>query len=296
VSKALLSLYLAIAVSSSAFGALPVGPPQHEAEQSYVICGCDRNDVSLLASLSLGAQTVKRLKCGEAVAVVGSEGDMVKLRTKGNIEGYVYHSFVCEKQAPTHDARAENPASSSPGPASPVTTPTELALSQGTLPSPLPDAPGLYYVTDQGSRALVGHAVVFHRSGSLLASTLTVGIVSRKVNIQIPGKHAEPYLGPRPVFYYRQSADEPPGVISLVLSRLKVYRDRRQLEVSAAGAGRASAGVSINSEIQIHIDRVSASVYRVTPADNLTDGEYAFYLRTNGARTQDAFVYDFSVE
>jgi hypothetical protein len=62
------------------------------------------------------------------------------------------------------------------------------------------------------------------------------------------------------------------------------------------GAWRASAGISINSQIQTKTTAASPAVYRVEPQDQLKLGEYAFYLRTAGASTQDAFLFAFSVE
>jgi hypothetical protein len=142
----------------------------------------------------------------------------------------------------------------------------------------------------------VGQAVLFRRTGSRLAGTLTFGIVSGKVNIKIPGSHAGTHLGSRPVFYYHTGPDDPPGVLTLVLSRLKESNGKRQLEAKASGAWRTSEGISINSQIQTNISLASPNVYRVEPQGELEAGEYAFYLRTSGASTQDAFLYGFSIE
>ncbi|HMD86175.1 MAG TPA: hypothetical protein VKO18_15900 [Terriglobia bacterium] len=169
-------------------------------------------------------------------------------------------------------------------------------VGQDASQGPAPDEPGLYCLTKGGIQPIVGRAVLFHRSGSRLAGAVTFGIVSGKVNIQIPGKHADIFLASSPVFYYRSSPEDPPGVLSLVLARLNVHGDRRQLEAKAAGLGRESKGISINSQIQTDIRAVSAKLFKVVPTGGLKSGEYAFYLRTNGASTQDAFIYDFSVE
>jgi hypothetical protein len=171
-----------------------------------------------------------------------------------------------------------------------------LLVGQGAGPPPVPDTPGLYCSTQAGIQAIIGRAVLFHRTGSRMAGAVTFGIVSDKVNMQIPGKHADVHFGPLPVFYYHGGPDDPPGVLSLVLARLSEHHDRRQLEAKAGGLGRESKGISINSQIQIDISAVSPKVFKVTPARSLKTGEYAFYLRTSGASTQDAFIYDFSVE
>jgi tetratricopeptide (TPR) repeat protein len=166
--------------------------------------------------------------------------------------------------------------------------------SQGS--EQVPDAPGLYVMTAQGLRAIVGRAVVFHRTGSFLTGALTLGVIAGKANIKIPGRQSGMYLPTKPLFYYRASRDDAPGVVSLILSRLIVAHGDRQLEARASGLGRASEGISINSQIQTKIEVAEPGVYRVEPASDLKQGEYAFYLRTRGASTQDAFLYDFSVE
>jgi len=169
-------------------------------------------------------------------------------------------------------------------------------IGQDASRSPVPDEPGLYGSIKGGIQPIVGRAVLFHRTGSRLAGAVTFGVVSGKVNIQIPGKHADIYMGSSPVFFYRNGPGDPPGTLSLVLARLSVHGNRRQLEARAAGLGRESKGISINSQIQTDIKAVSPKLFMVIPAGTLKSGEYAFYLRTSGASTQDAFLYDFSVE
>ncbi len=167
---------------------------------------------------------------------------------------------------------------------------------QDTPSIQVPDTPGLYCFTNGKLDAVIGQAVLFRRTGSRLAGAVTFGIVSGKINIKIPGSHAGTHLGTRPVFYYHTGPDDLPGVLSLVPSRLKVSNGNRQLEAKASGAWRASEGISINSQIQTNTSLASADVYKVEPQGELKAGEYAFYLRTAGASTQDAFLYAFSVE
>lgn len=167
---------------------------------------------------------------------------------------------------------------------------------QDTSSIQLPETPGLYCITVGEVNAVIGQAVLFRRTGGLLAGALTFGIVSGKINIKIPGTHAGTHLGSRPVFYYHSGPGDPPGVLSLVLARLKESNGNRQLEAKASGAWRASEGISTNSQIQTNTSLASPSVYKVEPQEELKAGEYAFYLRTAGASTQDAFLYAFSVE
>jgi hypothetical protein len=229
--------------------------------------------------------------------------DIVALKRAGVSDKII--SAIANKQAST-----PTPAAATAAPLAPVgglekrDPPNPPAAGPEILYGPiqnahsvqLPELPGLFYTNSGETRAIIGQAVLFRRTGSRLADTLTFGIVSGKINIKIPGIHAGTHLGARPVFYYHTGPDDPPGVLSLVLSRLKESNGDRQLEAKASGAWRASEGISINSQIQTNTSLAAPSVYKVEPQEALTSGEYAFYLRTTGASTQDAFLYAFSVE
>jgi hypothetical protein len=131
----------------------------------------------------------------------------------------------------------------------------------------------------------------------LLSSAATAGIKSRKINAQIPGAAADLSVNALPVFYYRVpsgGASVGGSVGDLVLVKLTVKGKRRQFEMGAAGAGRASSGISIRSQVDFKRTEVSPGLYRALPADSLTPGQFAFYL----FRGYDlpGFVYDFMVE
>ena len=74
----------------------------------------------------------------------------------------------------------------------------------------IPSEPGMYLQTTGGFNKILGQIVSFTRSGSRLASKLTVGIKTRKENVQLLGPHAQPIVDGKPVFYFiptRQEAD-----------------------------------------------------------------------------------------
>jgi hypothetical protein len=126
---------------------------------------------------------------------------------------------------------------------------------------------------------------------------VTFGIESAKVNVQILGESSPHNTSSSPVFYYRAAqATEAAGGSAgdLVLVRMDVKGKRRQFEVSARGAWRASQGISIRSQLQVMRKRTEADLYKLTPAEELTRGEYAFYLFRG--YELPGFVYDFTVE
>jgi len=174
--------------------------------------------------------------------------------------------------------------------------PTAL-LCQTDTNIPLPKEHGLYYQASNGLVPIEGQVVSFARTGSLLSSAVTFSIKSRKTNVQILGNRPAHTTASRPVFYYRSA----PGTESaggsagdLVLVRMSIKHNRRQFEIGAAGAWRASSGISIRSQLQVTRKRIEPGLYRLAPADELKPGQYALYL----FRGYDlpGFVYDFSVE
>ncbi len=175
---------------------------------------------------------------------------------------------------------------------------TSALTTASQSPANLTVEPGVYVQTSRGFAKILGQMVSFQRTGSTLASTMTVGIVSKKGNVQLLGAHSQTLTGAHPVFYFipaKQEADAGGTGGDLVLIRLQVTPegDRRQFEVAAQGAARASSGISITHQIQLLRFEETPGVYKLTPAVELASGEYAFYLvRGEGMA---AYVYDFSV-
>ena len=174
------------------------------------------------------------------------------------------------------------------------------ALAQTPKPEALdgsiPSEPGMYVQTAGGFNKILGQIVAFKRSGSLLVSGLTVGIKTRKENVQLLGPHAQTVIDRNPVFYFippRQAADAGVNAGDLVLIRLEEKEKRRQFEIAAQGAWRASSGISITHQIQLFRSEAKPGIYIITPALELGKGEYALYL-ARGEGMQ-AYVYDFSI-
>jgi hypothetical protein len=122
----------------------------------------------------------------------------------------------------------------------------QFAISAGS--GSIPSEPGMYVQAGDGFNKMLGQIVAFTRSGSLLVSSLTVGIKTSKANVQLLGPHAQTVIGGKPVFYFippKQEADAGVNAGDLVLLRLEAKPKRRQFEVGARGAWRASSGISI---------------------------------------------------
>jgi hypothetical protein len=160
----------------------------------------------------------------------------------------------------------------------------------------IPSEPGMYVQTTGGFTKILGQIVAFQRTGSLLVSTATLGIKTRKRNVQLLGPHSQTVVGGKPVFYFippKQAADAGVNAGDFVLIRLEEKPKRRQFEIGAQGAWRASSGISITHQIQLSRSEAKAGIYTITPAFEISKGEYALYL--DRGEGMQAYVYDFSV-
>ena len=172
-------------------------------------------------------------------------------------------------------------------PASPQVNGAKLAL---------PSDPGMYVSTGDGFTKIIGQIAEFTRTGSRLVSGATIGIKSAKVNIQLPGAHAQTIVSAEPVFYFippKQEAAAGVNAGDLILIRLEEKSQRRQFEIGAAGLFRASSGISLTHQIQILRSEAAPGIYAITPAAELNRGEYALYLARGEGMA--AYVYDFGV-
>src|ERR1700691_969036 len=159
-----------------------------------------------------------------------------------------------------------------------------------------PAEPGMYVEVSGGLTKVIGQIVEFKRSGSLLVASATAGIKASKENIQLLGPHAQNVVSAQPVFYFmpaKQEAEAGVNAGDLILIRLEEKPKRRQFEIAARGLWRSSSGISLTHQIQLLRDEVNPG-YRIMPATELGQGEYALYLSRGEGMA--AFVYDFGVQ
>jgi hypothetical protein len=139
----------------------------------------------------------------------------------------------------------------------------------------------MYVETWSTRTKIIGQIAEFRRTGSLLASAVTVGIKAQKGNIQLLGAHAQTITSAQPVFYFippKQEAEAGVNAGDLILMRLEEKSTRRQFEIAAAGVWRASSGISLTHQIQLIRTEEQPGVYKLMPARELEQGEYALYL------------------
>ena len=179
-------------------------------------------------------------------------------------------------------------------------TPILLVLFFASDMVRVPADPGLYFVTAKGLEPIEGHAVTVAHAGSKLPPLPMRGALPMgggTVKAELLGDHADEQVPSTPVFYYRLTGDnEGAGPADLVLVRLKSKRGRRDFELSSNSKSewKASAGISLKSQVRFIEKRVETGVYRLVPADDLDPGEYGFYQYRG--RELPGLLYDFSVE
>jgi hypothetical protein len=179
------------------------------------------------------------------------------------------------------------PASPAPTPAKPVET----------APAALPNEAGMFLAANGGYTKIMGQIVEFERSGSLLASKVTLGVKTAKGNAQLLGPHATTVVTANPTFYFvpaKQEADAGVNAGDLILIRLEQKKERRQFEVSAEGDWRASKGISLTHQVQLDRSEVTPGVFKITPVGELNRGEYGLYLARGEGLAP--YIYDFSIQ
>jgi hypothetical protein len=167
----------------------------------------------------------------------------------------------------------------------------------GSSPDGALSEPGMYVAASGGFTKILGQILDFKRSGSTLVSDVTLHIKAAKVNEQLLGPHAQTVTGSTPEFYFipaKQEAETGVNAGDLVLIRMEEKKERRQFEVGAEGAWRASKGISITHQIQLLRSEMKPGVYKITPANGLSKGEYGLYLSRGEGMAP--YIYDFSVQ
>jgi len=163
---------------------------------------------------------------------------------------------------------------------------------------PVPSDPGLYFLAPGGLTRIEARTVSLASEGNKLTSTATLGVMKRgRVTAEIVGATAEHKVTSAPVFYYRTAAGSDAarvGPADLVLVKLKSKHDRRRFQISSQSDWKASAGISLRSQVDFSKKQVESGLYKLIPAQDLEPGEYGFYVfRGNDL---PGIIYDFAVE
>src|SRR5947209_11427889 len=128
------------------------------------------------------------------------------------------------------------------------------------------------------------------KSGGFLASAVTYGIAKTKFKAALAGSNASLQIDmPRPIFYFYFEVKNA-GLSSntyyatspneFVLVKFNTKGSTREVTTSQANVFGAQSGTMDKAAHGFKSDKLGPGVYKVTPQEDLEEGEYGFY---NGA-------------
>lgn len=146
--------------------------------------------------------------------------------------------------------------------------------------------------------------------GGFTAAITPFGLGKVKTKANLPGTSAALQLKTnRPTFYFyldKQSGglNTASGIPStpneFVLVRFNVRSDNREITIGKTNAYGAKGGLSDEYVIQTKAEDLGNGTFRLTPAVDMKNGEYAFYLINSGNSNANAAVgskfFDFGVK
>jgi hypothetical protein len=144
------------------------------------------------------------------------------------------------------------------------------------------------------------------KTGGVFQSAITYGIAKVKFKAALNGKTAALQINePRPVFYFYFEVKGAglstssyyatnPNEFSLVA--LNVKSNTREVTVSQANAFGAQSGTMDKAARAFAYEKIAPGVYKVTPQQDLTDGEYGFYNAAGVGPSGGAKIFDFGIK
>jgi hypothetical protein len=172
---------------------------------------------------------------------------------------------VSDKVVAAIVARAAAPAVPAVAPPPPPPTPV------GPVRPPGIDDVGVYFQDRNGAWQNLEPEIVNFKTGGVLKSIATDGIVKGDVNGHIPGKHAKNVL----TFPVTLAVYVPEGVdiAEYQLLRLRVQSSSREFRSVTGGVFHASGG-AIRDDLQFQSTKIAPRVYQIVLDQSLGRGEY----------------------
>lgn len=144
------------------------------------------------------------------------------------------------------------------------------------------------------------------KTGGVFSSAITYGIAKVKFKATLNGQNAALQLSDaRPVFYFYFEVKNSglsssnyyatsPNEFSLV--KFDVKSNSREVTVSQANVMGAQSGTMDKAARAFTYEKIAPGVYKVTPQQDLTDGEYGFYNAAGVGPSGGAKIFDFGIK
>jgi hypothetical protein len=144
------------------------------------------------------------------------------------------------------------------------------------------------------------------KSGGFLASAVTYGVAKIKFKAALAGQNASLQIDERrPAFYFYFEVKSA-GLSSnnyyatspneFVLVKFDAKGNTREVTVSQANAFGAQSGTMDKAARGFKVEKLGPGVYKVTPQEDLTEGEYGFYNGAGVGPSGGAKIFDFGIK
>lgn len=144
------------------------------------------------------------------------------------------------------------------------------------------------------------------KTGGVFGSVMTGGLTKIKFKAALAGQNAPLQINtPRPVFYFyfevknaglSSSTYYATNPNEFVLVALDVKANTREVTVSQANAFGAQSGTMDKAARGFKVEKLASGVYKVTPQEDLKEGEYGFYNGGGAGPSGGAKIFDFGVK
>lgn len=144
------------------------------------------------------------------------------------------------------------------------------------------------------------------KTGGVFASAMTGGLAKIKFKAALAGQNAPLQIAEaRPVFYFYFEVKNA-GLSSnsyyatspneFVLVRFNQKSNTREVTVSQANVFGAQSGTMDKAARGIKVEKLGPGMYKVSPQEDLTEGEYAFYNGGGSGPSGGAKLFDFGIK
>lgn len=144
------------------------------------------------------------------------------------------------------------------------------------------------------------------KTGGVFASALTYGIAKVKFKAALAGRNAPLQINTtRPVFYFyfevknsglSSNSNYATSPSEFALVQFNAKSNTREITVAQANAFGAQSGTMDKSARGFKVEKLGPGVYRVTPQEDLTEGEYGFYNGASAGPSGGAKIFDFGIK
>ena len=223
------------------------------------------------------------------VSMIGSQATNFSLKAD---------DILALKQAGVSDKVLSAMIKKSSAPATPAASETRerwnRATPPGTAPGPVSEV-GVFYLKS-GSWTEMMPEVVNWKTGGVLKSVATVGVVKGDINGRIAGGHAKIGIAnPVRILIY---TPEGTAITEYQVLRLREKDDAREFRTVTGGVFHVSGGAN-RDLIQMDYKKVATRTFELVLSPNLASGEYGILppggAVTSGASAQLGKIYSFRI-